>query len=91
VVIPDEPTAALGVKGGNRVLELIRRVRDQGLPVILISHHMPHGFEIADRIYIARLGKRACVVNPKRISMSDTVAVTTGAMRPDQLPADALA
>ncbi|MBC7731071.1 MAG: sugar ABC transporter ATP-binding protein [Bacteriovorax sp.] len=91
VVIPDEPTAALGVKGGNRVLELIRRVRDQGLPVILISHHMPHGFEIADRLHIARLGKRACIVNPKRISMSDTVAVMTGAMRPDQLPADALA
>ena len=41
-------------------------------------------------IHIARLGKRACIVNPKKISMSDTVAVMTGAMRPDQLPADAL-
>ena len=91
VVILDEPTAALGVKEGNMVLELIRRVRDKGLPVILISHNMPHVFEIADRIHIARLGKRACIVNPKKISMSDTVAVMTGAMRPDQLPADALA
>ena len=91
VVILDEPTAALGVKEGNMVLELIRRVRDKGLPVILISHNMPHVLEIADRIHIARLGKRACIVNPKQISMSDTVAVMTGAMRPDQLPADALA
>jgi ABC-type sugar transport system ATPase subunit len=79
VVIMDEPTAALGVKEGNMVLELIRRVRDKGLPVILISHNMPHVFEVADRIHIARLGKRAAVVNPKHISMSDTVAVMTGA------------
>ena len=91
VVILDEPTAALGVKEGNMVLELIRRVRDKGLPVILISHNMPHVFEIADRIHIARLGKRAAVVNPKKISMSDTVAVMTGAMTVDQLPAECLA
>ena len=90
VVIMDEPTAALGVKEGNMVLSLIRRVRDRGLPVILISHNMPHVFEIADRIHIARLGKRACVVNPKKISMSETVAVMTGAKRPDELPAEAL-
>ena len=82
VVILDEPTAALGVKEGNMVLELIRRVRDKGLPVILISHNMPHVFEIADRIHVARLGKRAAVLNPKKISMSDTVAVMTGAMPP---------
>src|SRR5437870_2332522 len=91
VVILDEPTAALGVKEGNMVLDLIRRVRDKGLPVILISHNMPHVFEIADRIHIARLGKRAVVVNPKKITMSDTVAVMTGAKRPDELPAEALA
>jgi fructose transport system ATP-binding protein len=91
VVIMDEPTAALGVKEGNMVLELIRRVRDKGLPVILISHNMPHVFEIADRIHIARLGKRAALVNPRKISMSDTVAVMTGAMAPEQIPADALA
>ncbi|MEZ5646485.1 MAG: ATP-binding cassette domain-containing protein [Burkholderiaceae bacterium] len=91
VVIMDEPTAALGVKEGNMVLELIRRVRDKGLPVILISHNMPHVFEIADRIHIARLGRRAAVVNPRKISMSDTVAVMTGAMTADQLPAECLA
>jgi fructose transport system ATP-binding protein len=91
VVILDEPTAALGVKEGNMVLELIRRVRDKGLPVILISHNMPHVFEIADRIHVARLGKRAAVLNPQNISMSDTVAVMTGALDPADLPPDALA
>ena len=69
------------------VLELIRRVRDKGLPVVLISHNMPHVFEIADRIHVARLGKRAAVLNPKKISMSDTVAVMTGAMPPEQIAA----
>ena len=91
VVIMDEPTAALGVKEGNMVLELIRRVRDRGLPVVLISHNMPHVFEVADRIHVARLGKRAAILNPKKISMSDTVAVMTGAMPPDRIPAECLA
>jgi fructose transport system ATP-binding protein len=91
VVIMDEPTAALGVKEGNMVLELIRRVRDSGLPVVLISHNMPHVFEIADRIHIARLGRRAAVVDPKKISMSDTVAVMTGAVPAEKIPAEWLA
>jgi fructose transport system ATP-binding protein len=91
VVIMDEPTAALGVKEGNMVLDLIRRVRDRGLPVVLISHNMPHVFEVADRIHVARLGKRAAVLNPKKISMSDTVAVMTGAMPANAIPAECLA
>ena len=91
VVIMDEPTAALGVKEGNMVLELIRRVRDRGLPVVLISHNMPHVFEVSDRIHVARLGKRCAVLNPKKISMSDTVAVMTGALPPDRIPAECLA
>ncbi|MCW5235170.1 ATP-binding cassette domain-containing protein [Verminephrobacter eiseniae] len=91
VVIMDEPTAALGVKEGRMVLELICRVRDQGLPVILISHNMPYVFEVADRIHIARLGRRAAVVQPKKISMSDTVAVMTGAMPASELPPECLA
>ena len=91
VVIMDEPTAALGVKEGNMVLELIRRVRDRGLPVVLISHNMPHVFEIADRIHVARLGKRAAVLNPKEISMSDTVAVMTGAMPAEEIQVKYLA
>jgi len=84
VVILDEPTAALGVKEGNRVLQLIRDVRDRGLPVILISHNMPHVFEVADRIHIHRLGRRIAVINPKDFSMSDAVAIMTGAMKPPE-------
>lgn len=79
VVILDEPTAALGVKEGNRVLQLIRDVRDRGLPVILISHNMPHVFEVADRIHIQRLGTRAAVITPKSHTMSEAVAIMTGA------------
>ncbi|TNC76198.1 sugar ABC transporter ATP-binding protein [Janthinobacterium lividum] len=89
VVILDEPTAALGVKEGNMVLELIRNVRDRGLPVILISHNMPHVFEIADRIHVQRLGKRVAVLDPKHISMSDTVAVMTGAKSAEDFPEEA--
>jgi len=85
VVIMDEPTAALGVKEGNMVLDLIRRVRDRGLAVVLISHDMPHVFELADRIHVARLGRRVAVLDPKHVSMSDAVAVMTGAMRAEEL------
>ena len=81
VIILDEPTAALGVKESGQVLKLIESIRDRGLPVILISHNMPQVFEIADRIHIQRLGKRAAVVSPKTISMSDAVAVMTGALK----------
>ena len=91
VVIMDEPTAALGVKQSGMVLDLIRRVRDRGLSVVLISHDMPHVFEIADRIHVARLGKRIAVLNPSKIGMSDTVAIMTGALAPDAIPPDALA
>jgi fructose transport system ATP-binding protein len=82
VVIMDEPTAALGVRESRAVLDLILQVRDRGLPVILISHNMPHVFEVADRIHIQRLGRRKAVVDPKSISMSDAVAIMTGAMEP---------
>ncbi|WP_205914589.1 ATP-binding cassette domain-containing protein [Rhodobacter sp. SY28-1] len=83
VVILDEPTAALGVKESRRVLELIRDVRARGIPIILISHNMPHVFEVADRIHIHRLGRRLCVINPKDYSMSDAVAFMTGAKLPE--------
>jgi fructose transport system ATP-binding protein len=93
VVILDEPTAALGVKEGNRVLQLIRDVRDRGLPVILISHNMPHVFEVADRIHIQRLGRRVALVTPDQHSMSEVVAIMTGAMPGDEqtAPADRVA
>ena len=79
VVILDEPTAALGVRESNMVLELIERLRDQGVPVILISHNMPHVFQVADRIHIQRLGKRAATITPQSHSMTDAVAIMTGA------------
>jgi fructose transport system ATP-binding protein len=79
VIIMDEPTAALGVKESAQVLELIRRLRERGLPVVLISHNMPHVFEIADRIHIQRLGRRAAVVDPKEYGMAAVVAIMTGA------------
>ncbi len=82
VIILDEPTAALGVKESRRVLELILDVRSRGIPIILISHNMPHVFEVADRIHIHRLGKRLCVVDPKDHTMSDAVALMTGAKEP---------
>jgi fructose transport system ATP-binding protein len=83
VVILDEPTAALGVKESRRVLELIRDVRSRGIPIILISHNMPHVFEVADRIHIHRLGRRLCVIKPSDYSMSDAVAFMTGAKVPE--------
>ncbi|HEX2525736.1 MAG TPA: ATP-binding cassette domain-containing protein [Geminicoccus sp.] len=79
VVIMDEPTAALGVKESRKVLDLILDVKRRGLPIVLISHNMPHVFEIADRIHIHRLGRRACVIRPQDYSMSDAVAIMTGA------------
>ena len=83
VVIMDEPTAALGVKESRRVLELIASLRERGLPIILISHNMPHVFEVADRVHIHRLGRRLTVIDPKNHSMSDAVAYMTGAKVPE--------
>jgi fructose transport system ATP-binding protein len=80
VVIMDEPTAALGVKESRRVLELILDVKRRGLPIVLISHNMPHVFEVADRIHIHRLGKRLTVIDPKKYTMSEAVALMTGAL-----------
>ena len=80
LVIMDEPTAALGVRESGQVLELIKRVRDNGLPVILISHNMPHVFEMADRIHIHRLGKRVAVVTPQSHTMHEVVGIMTGAV-----------
>lgn len=84
VVIMDEPTAALGVKESRRVLELILDVKRRGLPIVLISHNMPHVFEVADRIHIHRLGRRLAVIDPKEHTMSDAVAFMTGAKAPPE-------
>lgn len=82
VIILDEPTAALGVKESRRVLELILDVRSRGIPIVLISHNMPHVFEVADRIHVHRLGRRLCVIDPKEYTMNDAVAFMTGAKQP---------
>jgi fructose transport system ATP-binding protein len=79
VVILDEPTAALGVRETGQVIKLIRELRDSGKAIILISHDMPHVFELADRIHIQRLGGRAAVITPKSHTMEDAVAIMTGA------------
>lgn len=86
-IIMDEPTAALGVKESRRVLDLIQDVKSRGIAIILISHNMPHVFEIADRIHIHRLGRRLCVIDPAEYSMSDAVALMTGAMEPPETEA----
>jgi len=80
VVFMDEPTAALGVVQTRNVLEQIRRVRDQGLSVVLISHNMPEVFEVADRIEVLRLGERVARLRPKEVSMEDVVSAMTGAL-----------
>ncbi|WP_088286373.1 ATP-binding cassette domain-containing protein [Kineosporia sp. A_224] len=85
VIILDEPTAALGVRESAQVLRLIQNLRERGMPVILISHNMPQVFEVADRIHVQRLGKRAAVITPKSVSITDVVAIMTGAL---QVPAE---
>ena len=78
-VVLDEPTAALGVKETGQVLNLIRRIKEKGLPVILISHNMPNVFEVADRIHIARLGGCAGIITPQSHTPTEAVAIMTGA------------
>jgi fructose transport system ATP-binding protein len=82
VVIMDEPTAALGVRESHGVLDLIKRITDSGIPVVLISHDIPAVFEVADRIHIHRLGRRATVVRPQDHSMNEVVGIMTGALPP---------
>ncbi|MFW2332986.1 ATP-binding cassette domain-containing protein [Ilumatobacter sp.] len=84
VIILDEPTAALGVRESARVLQLIHDLRERGMPVVLISHNMPQVFEVADRIHVQRLGKRAAVVTPSTHDMRDAVAIMTGALTVDE-------
>jgi len=88
LVIMDEPTAALGVRESGQVLNLIRTIRERGLPVILISHNIPHVFEVADRIHIMRLGRRAALTTPQRHTMAQVVAIMTGAVPGDEPAAE---
>jgi simple sugar transport system ATP-binding protein len=78
VVIMDEPTAALGVQQTAMVLELIRQVRDTGIPVVFISHNMPNVFEVADRIVVLRLGEVVAELDPATATIDDAVSAMTG-------------
>ena len=80
VVFMDEPTAALGVVQTRRVLDLIKRVRDRGLSVVLISHNMPEVMEVADRVEVLRLGQRVATFKRGEATMEDLVGAMTGAL-----------
>jgi simple sugar transport system ATP-binding protein len=81
VVIMDEPTAALGVAQVGMVLNLVKRVRQAGIPVVFISHNMPHVFEVADRIVVLRLGEVVAELDPEEATTDDAVAAMTGSLQ----------
>src|SRR3954453_21841162 len=79
IVMLDEPTAALGVAQTAQVLDLIRRLKERGLGVVLISHNVQDVFEVADRIIVLRLGKRVATFETAKVSQDEVVAAITGA------------
>jgi simple sugar transport system ATP-binding protein len=85
LIFMDEPTAALGVVQAEKVLELIRRIRESGKSVVLISHNLPQVFQVANRIQVLRLGKRVATFRPDDVTMDDVVGAMTGAVA-DQEP-----
>jgi simple sugar transport system ATP-binding protein len=84
VVFMDEPTAALGVVQTRHVLDLIGRVREQGISVVLISHNLPEVFEVADRIEVLRLGERVAQFKRTDVTMEDVVGAMTGALTQEE-------
>jgi simple sugar transport system ATP-binding protein len=86
VVFMDEPTAALGVVQTRNVLDLIKRVRESGLAVVLISHNMPEVMEVSDRVEVLRLGERVARFTTADASMEDLVGAMTGALKHDEEP-----
>jgi simple sugar transport system ATP-binding protein len=80
VIFMDEPTAALGVVQRERVLDTIRRVRDQGVAVVLISHNMPEVLAVADRVEVLRLGRRVARFTAAETSLEELVGAMTGAL-----------
>ncbi|HZA84315.1 MAG TPA: ATP-binding cassette domain-containing protein [Actinomycetes bacterium] len=88
MVILDEPTAALGVAQTAQVLELIRTLREHGLAVVVISHNLADVFEVADTIVVLRLGRQVGVLDAKRTSSEEVVAVITGAKAGDEQQAE---
>jgi simple sugar transport system ATP-binding protein len=80
IVFLDEPTAALGVVQTKNVLDTIKRVRDKGIAVVLISHSMPHVLEVADRIQVMRLGTRVATLPAEGTTVEQLVGAMTGAL-----------
>jgi simple sugar transport system ATP-binding protein len=80
VIFLDEPTAALGVVQRGRVLDTVRRVRDQGVSVVLISHNMPEVLAVADRVEVLRLGRRVASYQAAQTSIEQLVGAMTGAL-----------
>ncbi|MGW3964866.1 ATP-binding cassette domain-containing protein [Amycolatopsis sp. NPDC005003] len=80
VVFMDEPTAALGVVQRERVLDVIKKVRDKGIAVVLISHNMPEVLSVADRVEVLRLGRRVARFTGPDTKLEDLVAAMTGAL-----------
>ncbi|MGZ4269122.1 MAG: ATP-binding cassette domain-containing protein [Solirubrobacteraceae bacterium] len=79
VVLLDEPTAALGVAQTAQVLTLIKRLKERGLGVVVISHNLMDVFEVTDRIFVLRLGARAATFDTKTATQEEVVAAITGA------------
>jgi D-xylose transport system ATP-binding protein len=79
VVLLDEPTAALGVPQTKQVLALIRRLREQGLGVVVISHNLADVFEVTDRIFVLRLGRKVAAFETASATQEEVVAAITGA------------
>jgi simple sugar transport system ATP-binding protein len=94
VIFMDEPTAALGVVQRGKVLDTVRRVRDRGIAVVLISHNMPEVLAVSDRIEVLRLGRRVARFQAAQASVEDLVGAMTGAIiaedegPPDENPSD---
>jgi simple sugar transport system ATP-binding protein len=86
VVFMDEPTAALGVVQTRNVLDLIKRVRETGLAIVLISHNMPEVMEVSDRVEVLRLGRRVARFKTADASMEDLVGAMTGALEHEEEP-----
>ena len=80
IVFLDEPTAALGVVQTARVLDVVRRIRDRGISVVLISHNMPQVLEVADRVEVLRLGRRVAQFSAGSATVEQLVGAMTGAM-----------
>lgn len=79
IVLLDEPTAALGVRETAATLELIMELRAQGLSIVMISHNLPHVFEVADRITVLRLGRTVATVERRETDLTEVVSLMTGA------------